>query len=357
MKKQTVIIHPHIKATLNNIDLDLGSELRRYEMYLNSIARHPIKTRESAIAVLESPIDTLQKQEQDEYYHPTVLPPLNHKSSIAVADELDENQTIPVASSLIVKQTSLLDNLLTPWGIFGLILFFAANAFMFVGRDLSQQSTAKANILVNRNPNNEGNLSESNFTPPQANVTLVETIKGNLPNPNMENNLPVITQDTQPPAPPSPLPTIDNEAVIHRDAVSPYPDLKTALLTEIQNYYQPVQLPPPPPITPLEVPTESPTQTTVSKNTSFTNPPSSTEVAEQAPVLPQPQIKHVIVTKYENMDNYAKVKNIVPKAFVSNIEDEMIIQLGAFTSEALAMQYSQQMKNKGLNANVIAISE
>ncbi len=328
MTKQTVILHPHIKATLKNLDLDLVSELNRYEQYLNSLEHESATQPQEAIPALESLVN-LSQQNDDSLAN--TIPTLFYESAIINTDK-EEIETIPVASRIVTQPKSLPDTLLTPWGIFGLIFFFASNALIFVNLDFNQQ---KANNLT---VNNDTPLDNSHLK--QLKINQSETTNNNQPNQPLNQPL------NQPPSPPSPLPTIQTPEVIKTTQPSRlYPDLKTALLTEAKNY-QP-QLPPPP-SSPMPV-----------NQYSVTTPQTQnqTTTASKASAKPQPQTKYYVVTDYQDMQNYSQVKEVIAEALITNLEDEMKIQLGVFNDKSDAEKHRQKIQKQGLESQIISVSQ
>lgn len=370
MTKQTVIIHPHIKATLKNLDLDLESELNRYEQYLNSLQPNSQYQLQSGIPNLESQNNLiLEKVEENEsnHYLAETSSALIYESTI-IEDNQEELDTIPVASRIITPQKSLLDILLTPWGIFGLILFFATNILLFVNQDDNRQIADKNSSTVI----DEKLTDNNNTTPTSTNDSTINTENtsaGDLIENRSPNNL---ANSSSPPSPP-PLPIISNSEINDDNQTTRlYPDLKTALIKESETYQ--IQLPPPPPNYPLEVEVNSqvpPPNNLTNQNNNQTNNQTVTNQARatnsssnqtaKAEKITQtqskpPQTKHYVVADYKSMEIYAQVKAIMKEAFITNINNEMKIQLGVFNDKSGAEKYSQQMKSQGIETKIISIS-
>jgi hypothetical protein len=334
MIKQTLILHPHIKASLKNLNLDLDSELNRYEQYLDSLTHQSVKTAAEAIPALELPINLTPNRDN---YFPKTLPTLVYESAI-VNTELEETETIPVASRIVPEDKSLLDSLLTPWGIFGLIFFFTANGLIFVQQDFAPQST------INSITNNHTLVDNSNLDQPKSNQ--LETTDSNQSNQQ-------VNQLSLPPSLPSPLPTIETTEVNQTNQpINLYSDLKTALLSEAKNYQ--VELPPP-----VYPTTDAPSSSAVvidQHSLPLPSSPNQTTSASKTASKSQLSTKYYVVTEYQNMENYKKVKGIISEAFIVNINNEMKIQLGVFDEQVGAEKYDQQMKKQGLPSKIIPVS-
>lgn len=337
MTKQTVIFHPHIKATLKNLDLDLDSELNQYQQYLNSLEAKSVTSPQQAIPALESQIN-LTKYRDDSW--PKTLPTLVDESAI-IKTEKEQTEIIPFDSRIVTQEKSLLDIVLTPWGIFGLIFFFTANGLIFLYRDFNPQ---QANLTSKNNTQ----LGNSNLDLNQPQINQLETTDNNQSNQELN-------QASLSPSLPSPLPTTKSTKVTKTNQNQPinlYPDLKTALLTEAKNYQPKL----PPPVYPTTNLSSSPV---VMNQNSVTLPPSlnkTTSVSKTSP-KPQPQTQYYVVTDYQNMENYSQVKEIISEAFISKIEDKMKIQLGVFDDQSDAEKYNQQMKNQGLESKIISVTK
>jgi len=365
MTKQTVIIHPHIKATLKNLDLDLESELNRYEQYLNSLQPNSQYQLQSGIPNLESQNNLiLEKVEENEsnHYLAETSSALIYESAI-IEDNQEELDTIPVASRIITPQKSLLDILLTPWGIFGLILFFATNILLFVNQDDNRQIADKNSSTVI-----DEQLTDNNNTTPTSESNNTTNTKNTLAKDLIENRSLNNLSNSQPPSPPSPLPIINNSAINNDNQTnSLYPDLKTALIKESETYQ--TQLPPPPPNYPVEVEVKTPpppnnltnqtnNQTAINQTSATKSSSNQTAKAEKITQTQSkpPQTKHYVVADYKSMEIYAQVKAIMKEAFITNINNEMKIQLGVFNDKSGAEKYNQQMKSQGLETKIMSIS-
>ena len=371
-----MIIHPHLKNSLKNLNLDLGAELNRYEQYLNSLPQVLSNQQQLAIPALEQQI-SLTDIDEEATDNSDSLPPLIYETEII--DTKRETKPIPVASRIITNQKSLLDILLTPWGMFGVIIFFSANLFLIVSHNVNQQAAqelaSKNDNQLNNNQSNNLNLSDKTNQ-----VEIIENLRSQ--------------QRHQPPSLPMPLSTLQEAQTSNNDNNQPvmYSDLKTALLTEAKNYQ--LQLPPPPLDNYRETKSSvsSPTNTnqnyspptnnsnpsashsspknnsnpsasqsspknnsnpSASQSSPTNNPNPSAQVATTT-ANSQSQLIHYVVLDYQGIENYAQVKAIVSEAFVTNIGEEMKIQLSSFQDKSGAEEYSQQLKKQGLDAQIIS---
>ena len=277
-----ISIHPQIKKIIQTLDLDLGSELTKFELSLN----------QDSILIPDIVSD--------------IIPKPNLSSSLTyypISSSIDLDEPISVASRLLdspnVEEKSLLDFILTPWGIMGIIIFCGANLFIFVNQDtqIAVNNNENSSIREN-NTNNTGELNPSN--PPKNN----------------------------PPSLPPPLPEVNN-SVVNK---SPHPNLKTALLNEItkpsslDNNLSPI---------------------TVNPSNPLVTPPSS----------PPKIIKYYLVTNYENMDNFNRVKKIIPNALILNFGRDVKIQLDIFATETEAKKQSQKLQTQGIITQIIPQSQ
>ncbi len=106
----TNLVHPEIKKTIKNLDLDLGSELSRYEYSLHDST-------------------LIAQSSNDNSFDRSLL------YASVVMEEPPKPETIPAASRLIDDGVTIIDRILTPWGIVGIIMFFGANLFIFFNLD------------------------------------------------------------------------------------------------------------------------------------------------------------------------------------------------------------------------------
>lgn len=292
-----ISVHPHIKKIIQTLDLDLGSELTKFEQSLY----------QDSILIPDIVSDIPPKQD------------LSSSSLIYYPDSSVEEDAISVASRLLdsphVEEKSLLDFILTPWGIMGILIFCGANLFIFVNQDTK--------IAVNNNNENPQNISETN--PPIAENNQNNIVELNSSNPT-ENNLPPL---------PIPLPDTNNSP----ENKSPHPNLKTALLNEITKPSSETLLTPPSDnnLPPLTVNPSNPPVT----------PPSS----------PPKIIKYYLVTNYENMDNFNRVKKIIPNALILNFGRDVKIQLDIFATETEAKKQSQKLQTQGIITQIIPQSQ
>ena len=285
-------VHPQIKNIIHNLDLDLGLELNRYEQSLR---------RDSALIAQSSNYDS------SFYHYVAEKPNLTVFYQSAIIEE--EEEIIPVNSRLIEEPTSILDRILTPWGIFGIIFFLGANLFiLFNWEDLTTVEKT-----VNNNPanlNNNSNLS--------SNINVGNNQVSN--NGANNNNMTTSSQTTET------LPSSDNLSNSVAQNPSPYPDLKTALFREIQ---QP-QLP----------------KTINSSKNQKNNVVTSKVKTENITATGQ---KYYLLSNYDNMTEFTRIKDILPTASIANIDNKMKIQLAVFDNENEAKKKSQQLKEKGVD--------
>jgi hypothetical protein len=280
-----VSVHPQIKKMIQTLDLDLGSELTKFEQSLNQDS--------ILIPDVVSDISPKQNLSSSLTYYPSSI----EQQPLTIEPE----EPISVASRLLdspnVEEKSLLDFILTPWGIMGIIIFCGANLFIFVNQDTK--------ITVNDNNENLQNIRENQ--PPITENNLNNTTQLNPSN---------LTENNPPPLP-SPLPEVNNSVVNQ----SPHPNLKTALLNEITKPSSPEN--------------------------------SLSPVTVNSPLLPPKNIKYYLVTNYENMDNFNGIKKIMPNALIVNVEKEIKIQLGIFATETEAKIQSQKLQNQGIITQII----
>lgn len=273
-----ISVHPHIKKIIQTLDLDLGLELTKFEQSLN----------------------------QDSILIPDIVPDIPPKQDLSSSliyypSSIEPEETISVASRLLdspnVEEKSLLDFILTPWGIMGIIIFCGANLFIFVNQDTK--------IIVNDNSENLQNISETNPAITEDNLNNTTQLN---PSNLTENN-----------PPPLPLPLPEVNKVIENK--SPYPNLKTALLNEI---------------------------------TKPSSPDSNlSPVTVNSPSSPPKNIKYYLVTNYENIDNFNRIKKVVPNAIITNINQEMKILLSIFSNENEAKKQLQQFQTQGITPEII----
>lgn len=313
MSQSVVSVHPKIKKIIQNLDLDLGLELNRYE---NS---HLQESLFIADPIVEESILYPEK----EFHHQE-----SHSLLVYNPDEVELEEPIPVASRLISDRKSLLDVILTPWGMIGIILFLGANIFIFFSLDTESlvnnnlQDEAPTNNIENRNQENK--ITENNLN--LSNVEKTEDNKTNI------NNL------QPPPSLPTSLPEINNSNSINNSSQnsSLYPDLKSALFGEIQKNQQ-LLLPPP-----LLNNNQTPSLPT-------NNRPSQTPVNSSVQKIQQ---KYYLLSNYQNMDNFNRIKKVEPNAVIMNLNQEMKIQLGIFNTETEAKNQGQKLQKEGIKIDI-----
>ncbi|MBE9221653.1 hypothetical protein IQ215_02990 [Cyanobacterium stanieri LEGE 03274] len=305
MSEKETSIHPLVQLTLKNIDFDLSFELQQFE-------ESQQKKVESLAVVESSPIPhDLPKQPID--YHYVSSPP---------PEEEDDN--IPVASRIIPDKYSLKEIIFTPWAMFGLIIFIATNALVFINWDLNSSQTDMVennNSLVEESTNNQT---------PENNLPVVssgeETSTNSTPQEEVSFELP------SPPDLPSPLPPNENGNNAQSNVNNQnednnlYPNLKTALLSEAVMYLAESN----------------------GENLSPVNMPQGDMVGGNSP-------QYHLITDYKSPEHFARVREKIPSAVVTNVNQEIKIQLGVFDNNSLAQQQAQQIQQtQQLAVNVIA---
>lgn len=264
-----ISVHPHIKKIIQTLDLDLGLELTKFEQSLDQDS--------ILIADIVSDIPVRQNSSSSLVYYPNSSP---------------EEEVISVASRLLdspeVEEKSLLDLILTPWGILGILIFCGTNFFIFVNQDTK--------IVVNNHHENSQNIKKNNSSTSENNLNNIEGLSSSNPK---ENNHPPL---------PIPLPETINQ--------SPYPNLKTALLKEISQ----------------------PSEETVLTASSLK------------------EIKYYLVTNYENIDNFNRIKKFVSNAIIIKYNKEMKILLGIFSNENEAKKQVKELQTQGIISQVISLT-
>ena len=295
MSQTKISVHPQIKKIIQNLDLDLGLELSRYE--------HSRLYDSTLIPQLYTNDDTL--------YANTFSPNLVDQSALIKKDELEEEIISPTSHS-INEQTSILDKILTPWGIFGIIIFFAANLFIFL------------NLEDNQSPSKVSN----------SNQNLANTVNSQA-NPPEDNNNPQASPQAEKPTIPNTLPVVQETSDINIS--SPYPDLKTALFTEINKQKSSLTK------SSAEQKATSSTPTKSSQPTRPISPSSKSDKENQTPT------KYYVISNYKNMDEFTRIKKIEPSAFITKIDQQIKIQLAIVENEKEAKKKSQQLKDRGID--------
>ena len=283
MSQTQISVHPQIKKIIQNIDLDLGLELSRYE--------HSRLYDSALIPQLFTNDDSL--------YANTFSPNLVNQSALIKKDELEE-EIFSDTSHSINERTSILDRILTPWGIFGIIIFFAANLFIFLNLD-------------NQSPSKVSN----------SNQNLANTVNSQANQPE-DNNNPQASSQPEKPTIANTLPVVQETSDINIS--SPYPDLKTALFTEINK--------------------QKATSSTPTKSSQPTRPISPSSKSDKENQTPT---KYFVISNYKNMDEFTRIKKIVPSAFITKIDQQMKIQLAIVENEKEAKKKSQQLKDRGID--------
>ncbi len=310
MSQSVVPVHPQIKKIIQNLDLDLGLELNRYE---NSHLQESL--------LIADPI----VEESILYHEKESNPQDTHSFLVYNPDGVDSEDPIPVASRLISDPSSLLDVILSPWGMIGIILFFGANIFIFFNLDRES--------LVNNNPESETSTNKIENQNPDHNLNLSNLEQTEDKTPNI---------DIQPPPLPTPLPEINNSNPINNSSEnsSLYPDLKTALFAEIQKNQETL---------PSPSSNNTPTLPFPANNPPLENPPRQVPVNPPKPKVEQ---KYYLLSNYQNMDNFNRIKKVAPNALIMNLNQEMKIQLGIFNTETEAKNQAKKLQSRGIKIYV-----
>ncbi|MGY6529344.1 MAG: hypothetical protein ACXITR_05395 [Cyanobacterium sp.] len=304
MSEKETSIHPLVQLTLKNIDFDLSFELHQFE--------------ESQ----QKPVESLAVVESSSLPHDLPKHPIDYHFVSPPSPQEEEEDNIPVASRLINDKYSLKEILFTPWAMFGLIIFIATNALIFITWDLNSS---------------QRQLAENNNSPAQE-LENTDAIEESLSTINPEENSPspipeeeVSFELPSPPNLPSPLPTDNAENLESNNQgnnnANLYPDLKTALLSEAVMYLA-----------------ESGRQNPSGVNIEQGNMASDTNA-----------LQYLLITDYKSAEHFAKVREMIPNAMVTNINQEIKIQLGAFRDNSEAQQQAQRLtQNQQLPVSVIA---
>lgn len=215
----------------------------------------------------------------------------------------NEPQSIPIASRILPEENFHLPHF-SPWTIFGLLISLVGSIFLWLG--ISKDA-----------PDNPPAASRDNNTESVQNVPQEKQLK--LENrPTTTKNMPSYTPTPQFPPPIPSLP--------------PYPDLKTAIFSEIRKNQNTAPLP-----------------------YASTTPPQ----LPPTPPLPRPHnykplLYHVIID-YTGIEQYNRIKQQYPQILLVSVGNEMKIQFGVFYTEMEARQWSQFLTSQGLN-NYILVS-
>lgn len=351
MSRIPISVHPLIKKIIQNLDLDLGAELHRYEkQILDNDILIPELIEGDSIEVSSS----------------------HSGSSLVYTPTVGEEEPIPVASRLISNEDkSLLDLILTPWGVFGIIIFFGTNIFIFLGlNNINYITEYKEAKIIDQGKEEKRNINQISNQVEENQSSVVKENEGNI----------------LPPPLPSALPTVENLGDANNFLSSPYPDLKTALMTEINKNNTVVNqsslIPPPPPLmeqmpSPLvnnpsnlnnnytnnlsnnlnnnhnnnpdiNLNNNSVNQHNINLNNNYNNSSINSNNNTQSS-LPVRKDRYFVMVNYENMSQFNNIKKLIPNALITNIGGEMKIQLGVFKTEGEARTKSQEWQKKGIN--------
>lgn len=298
MSQSEKTIHPLISATIKNIDLNLTFELNRYEgngQDNNNYILAPSEDHQLGRGAL------VQKSLESNLNEPKISP------------EKSEEDVIPVASRIITPQQKLGEIIFTPWGIFGLIIFIATNAIIAINPNLFNF------LSSNKSLNNEAIISENNSLA-EENINLTE--------PKITDNLTTVINQSKseninlPPAPVIPPLNPDEVGQSNQDRNTNqnlYPDLQSALLSEALLY--------------------------IAESGITVTPP--------APIQNQSSAQYYLITNYKNPQQFSRIKQSISSALITEINQEMKIQLKSFTDKNEAEKQKETWQNLGIEINII----
>ncbi len=295
MSEKETLIHPLIQTTLKNLDLDLNFELNLFEYSLNEEV--------NSLTVIELSNAIKKNAPQS--------PLVNQDNSLP---SQPEEEPIPVASRIIPPPGNIQDVIFSTWGIFGVIIFIATNALLFIGKDViffqeSQLSSPEKELVQENTSINQ--IDSEQVTP--------NILKEDINIPQIPDLLP-----------PQPIPNNQNSVNSNNDNLSgmdnqTYPDLTTALLSEAVIYLG-------------ENPLNSPIPQ-VQGNVNNTNN--------------QNNVKYYLVTDYTTPEYFTQLKRSIPNAMVTNINQEIKIILGVFTNNNDAQKQAQIFQNQQLPVTIV----
>lgn len=346
MKKDQPLLNPNLKSALVNLDLELESELNRYESSQKSLPSNNIAT--SADAEWTN-INTNNSQTEG-----VIELPVNNQ----------ESEIIPVAYRVILDQKSLLDKILTPWGVFAIVLFVLANGMIFVHffqkpeivavvdsdkpttpeivtnekdkdtdelTSLTQQSPSETHNTPMPTKEQINQFPSQNVSPINQNISPTTT--------NIPNSIP---SPPSPPLPP-PLTTLETNPSTSTIAINqqpkPYPNLVTALLSNSPNQVKnnpPIQKPSP--SRPIASPLPPPPPPSMTNNLNSVTPNNSESVVKQ--------LQYYVLTDYNGIQSFEDIQTIYPHALITNIGKDMKIQLGVFDNQNEANKLIENLKTK-----------
>lgn len=297
MSQSEKTIHPLISATIKNIDLDLTFELNRYEgngQVNNNYILAPSEDHQLGRGAL------VQKSLESNLNEPKISP------------EKSEEDVIPVASRIITPQQKLGEIIFTPWGIFGLIIFIATNAIIAINPNLFNF------LSSNKSLNNEAIISENNSLT-EENINLTEA--------KITDNLTTVINQSKseninlPPAPVIPPLNPDEVGQSNQDRNTNqnlYPDLQSALLSEALLHL-------------------------AESGITVTPPPTQNQSSAQ----------YYLITNYKNPQQFSRIKQSITSALITEINQEMKIQLKSFTDKNEAEKQKEIWQNLGIEINII----
>lgn len=329
MNKNQPLLNPSLKTALVSLDLNLESELTKYQNQKQEVLDTDNIVTDSA----PLSVDFVEFLEDV---------PLKESS---INDESPPNfkqeDSVPVAFRILPTKKSFLDMLLTPWGMLAIILFFIGNAIIFIYKGIetktaetsSNQNNISPELLSNRNktPNNEQTLLnqesvKQNLLP--SSETQTENSQNNV-SPSSINQLPTTNNNSFIPSPPPPqsLTSLGNTTpsqtqVNGNQQSSPYPNLTTALLSNSAKKTGQIPVAPP-------------------------TPPSTNNSQPIANKL-----QYYVLSDYDNTESLKQIQAVIPNAVLTYLDKEMKIQLAVFSQEEQAKQFIQTHKENGISAYI-----
>ncbi len=291
MSEKETLVNPLVQNSLKNLDLDLSFELKLFEYSLN-------QTVES-IATIEKPSISPYQQELSPFIYNDNSPQL-------------EEDPIAVASRIIPNKSQLKDILLSPWGMFGILIFVAANAFIFIGYDLISFNQQNPSSSENEVIEEESSISETDLDNPSK---ITATQENQLSeNPQLRSSPTEVEQDN-----------LENNTQNN----NLYPDLKTALLSEAAM------------------------QVAIGNNPTPTPPSSARETYNHNSLENQNTAKYYLITDYRSPQYFAQIKKVIPGAMVTNVNEEIKIILGIFNNNEAAQKQAQMFQKQQLPVTII----
>ncbi len=324
MNKINPNVHPQISKTIKNLNVDAESELDKYEQSLNNT-------------------NLIPQSSGDNFQQANNIPVVYQSASI-------EEEIISVNSQNVESSRSLIEKILTGWGIFGILIFIATNIVIVVflqtySNSNNQQQSQPENIekVPNQNlENNQNNLNSPNNIPAEKNKSSEQSPQSSQKL-NQTDNKKTTKQNN---------PNNNNQT-----SPSPYNNLTTALFTESNQSTNNIQTvstsrSQTTPINnsntqaPVKVNSENVKPQTVAKNNIQTQ-------GDKTPANNQQEkFKYYVISNYKGMEEFSAIQEKVPSALITNIEKEMKIQLAVFDQENQATNKIKQFANQGIQTYI-----